>query len=365
MSEAPELDFPAPVLVNDEATLVQIQELRRRAWSANGEVPDFIARQDILKDEHDVSGMHWAVMHEGRPIAAARMSIHSAVAASPDPEALDGYEHLIDLPMASVTRLVVDPEFRGRGLPEALRRVRYALAVKRNCRSIVGVAEDESVMRSMEMHGFIRLGPTKIRYLSYAPSIVLLKRVDVAALSNISLDHFPIVVRDASTLLQIQELRLLAWSSIGEVPDFISGQNILTDEHDVHGQHWAVMHDGEPIASARMCVHDSASSMPDPEALDGYRDALHTPCAAFTRLAVHPNFRRRGLSKALDQIRIGQARLQGCKSLVSVTETIPRMRYLERLGFVHLGPTRVRYLSYTQSFVMLKRLEEPQREVKR
>jgi GNAT superfamily N-acetyltransferase len=181
MANASDLDFEQPILVNDSDTLLQIQDLRRRAWSANGEIPDFIARQDILNDEHDVNGMHWAIFHNGRPIAAARMSIHDEVTASPDPEALDGYEHLIDLPMASVTRLVVDPDFRGRGLPEALRTVRIALAVERKCKSIIGVAEEESVMRSMEARGFIRLGPTKLRYLSYAPSIVLLKRLGSAA----------------------------------------------------------------------------------------------------------------------------------------------------------------------------------------
>jgi GNAT superfamily N-acetyltransferase len=179
MANAPEPDFEKPIIVNDRETLLQIQDLRRLAWSAHGEVPDFIGRQDILNDEHDVNGMHWAVFHEGRPIAAARMSIHTEVATSPDPEAMDGYEHLVELPMASLTRLVVAPEFRGRGLPEALRKARIALAVQENCRSIVAVVEEESVMRSMEAHGFVRLGQTRIRYLSYAPSIVLVKRINV------------------------------------------------------------------------------------------------------------------------------------------------------------------------------------------
>ncbi len=178
MGDLSQLSFQRPVIVSDRETLLQVQKLRRRAWAANGEVPDFIARQDILNDEHDVHGMHWAILHEGRVIAAARMSIHKDVAASPDPEALDGYEHLIDLPMASVTRLVVDPEFRGQGLPEILRNERMKVAVSRGCRSIVGVAEEESLMRAMEAQGFVRLGPTKVRYLSYAPSIVLLKRLE-------------------------------------------------------------------------------------------------------------------------------------------------------------------------------------------
>ena len=168
----------------------------------------------------------------------------------------------------------------------------------------------------------------------------------------------PVIVNDRDTLLQIQELRRFAWASMGEVPSFISDSNILTNEHDVHGMNWAVMHQGEPIAAARMCIHDSASSLPDPEALDGYNDYLRTPCAALTRLVVHPNFRRLGLSKVLDQIRIHHALLHGCRCIVVVTETAPRIRHLERLGFAHLGPTRIRYLSYAQSHVMLRRLDE-------
>jgi GNAT superfamily N-acetyltransferase len=177
MATAPEIILQ-PLLVNDEATLLRIQDLRRRAWAANGEVPEFIARQDILNDEHDVHGLHWVILHEGRPIAAARLCIHDRVVATPDPEGLEGYEQLIEVPIACLSRLVVDPLFQRQGLPEVLRRERLKVASERCCRSVVAVAEEEAVMRPLERHGFVRLGPTRIRYLSYAPSIVLLKRIE-------------------------------------------------------------------------------------------------------------------------------------------------------------------------------------------
>jgi hypothetical protein len=114
MTRASERNSLMPVRVDDESTLLQIQELRRRAWSTNGELPEFIARQDILKDEHDIHGLHWAILLEGQPIAAARMCIHNGVDSSPDPEALAGYEDMIFAPLASLTRLVVHPDFRRR-----------------------------------------------------------------------------------------------------------------------------------------------------------------------------------------------------------------------------------------------------------
>jgi GNAT superfamily N-acetyltransferase len=106
------------------------------------------------------------------------MCIHETISCTPDPEALEGYEHFIEAPIASFTRLVIDPDFRRLGLPKPLREVRLRVAAERGCRSIVAVAEEESVMIALEARGFIRLGPTRIRYLSYAPSIVLLKRLD-------------------------------------------------------------------------------------------------------------------------------------------------------------------------------------------
>jgi SAM-dependent methyltransferase len=84
--------------------------------------------------------------------------------------------------------------------------------------------------------------------------------------------------------------------------------------------------------AAQFATNGCTASMPDPEALDGYTDQIPTPCAALTRLVVHPDFRRLGLSKALDQIRMDRARLHGCKCLVSVTETKPRMSISKALA---------------------------------
>jgi GNAT superfamily N-acetyltransferase len=164
-----------PALVSDRETLLQIQELRTRAWAVTGEVPSFIADRNILSDPHDVSGLHWAILDHGVPIAAARMNIHQSILNAPDPEAFEGYEAELSIPIAVLTRLVVDPRHRRRGLGHRLRIARIEVATARGCSSIVGVAEEEYVMRDFEALGFKRLGPTKFRYLSYAPSIVLHK----------------------------------------------------------------------------------------------------------------------------------------------------------------------------------------------
>jgi GNAT superfamily N-acetyltransferase len=168
----------------------------------------------------------------------------------------------------------------------------------------------------------------------------------------------PVRVYDELTLLQIQELRRRAWSANGELPDFIAKQNIIADEHDIHGLHWAILLDGQPISAARMCIHNTVDSSPDPEAIAGYENMIFMPLASLTRLVVHPDFRGCGLSSALDQVRITEAELNKCSSIISVTETIYRIHHLQRLGFIRLGITRMRYLSYAESHVMLKMLAQ-------
>jgi len=164
----------------------------------------------------------------------------------------------------------------------------------------------------------------------------------------------PVRVHDTTMLLQIQELRRCAWSANGELPDFIAQQDISKDEHDIHGMHWAILNAGQPIAAARLCIHDDLASSPDPEALDGYMDVIRVPLASLTRLVVHPGFRRLGLSNILDDVRIKHAEQKECKSILSVTETDFRIRKLKGMGFSQLGPTKIRYLSYAPSYVMLR-----------
>lgn len=167
----------AAVHVSDPATLLQVQELRHLAWSSGGETPEFIAKQDILRDEHDVHGVHWIVKDRGSVIAAARLCIHRTLVCSPDPEALVGYEDVLRYPLASLTRLVVHPQFRGQGLASMLDEARIHYALIHHARSIVSIVEIEARMKKLERIGFCRLGTTKHRYLSYAPSYVFLMQV--------------------------------------------------------------------------------------------------------------------------------------------------------------------------------------------
>jgi hypothetical protein len=136
----------------------------------NGQIPDSIVLQDILTDEHDNIGTHRAIPDEGRPMAAA--SRVDKVLSSPDSERLDGYEEFVKDPIASLTKCVVDPQFRGHCLSNIMAPARLNFARTEDCASTVGVTERAFRLRKLKRLGLERLGPTMMRYL---PEYVFMK----------------------------------------------------------------------------------------------------------------------------------------------------------------------------------------------
>jgi hypothetical protein len=104
MTKTTEPDFLHPVVVNDEETVLRIHGTLQMRSVRNGQIPDSIALQDILTDEHDNIGTHRAILDEGRPMVAA--STVDKVLSSPDSEGLDGYEEFVKDPIASLTKCV-------------------------------------------------------------------------------------------------------------------------------------------------------------------------------------------------------------------------------------------------------------------
>jgi hypothetical protein len=124
----------------------------------------------ILTDEHGNIGTHWAILDECRPKAAA--STLDNVLSSPDSEGLDGYEELVKDPIASLTKCVVDPQFRGHCLSNIMAQARLNFARTEDCASTVGVTELAFRLRKLKRLGLERLGPTMMRYL---PEYVFMK----------------------------------------------------------------------------------------------------------------------------------------------------------------------------------------------
>jgi hypothetical protein len=150
------------------------------------------------------------------------------------------------------------------------------------------------------------------------------------------LDVQEISTSDHALIEKIGRLRVRAWET--EIPDVVHMGTWL-DKFDEVGRHWAVFRDGEPIAAARMTVHQSLADVPEPEVYVGVFPApLPDPIASINRLVVEPSARGLGLSRKLDLCRIEAAEVCGCRCIVGETPSgIHRVRQLESLGFKNAG----------------------------
>jgi GNAT superfamily N-acetyltransferase len=148
----------------------------------------------------------------------------------------------------------------------------------------------------------------------------------------------PARVDDARVIREIVfGLRVESWKSVGVLVDGAYPADVCQDEHDEHALHWAVTDAERVVGAARMCIHNRVEELPDAGFFLGLEDAALPPIAALNRLVVHPRYQRRGLSHALDQIRIREARERGCRSVWCVAPPI-RWAPLQRQGFEVLAP---------------------------
>jgi GNAT superfamily N-acetyltransferase len=145
------------VLLTDLRMLDLIYALRVEAWRARA--PDF-PDMGVWTDTYDQVARHWAIAHGGKPIAAARMSIHARLADVPNGEI---YDKILpsDLagPIASINRLVVHPDWAGKGLPKRLDEARIAAARQASCACVlVETYSGTKRVELLEALGFKPLG---------------------------------------------------------------------------------------------------------------------------------------------------------------------------------------------------------------
>ncbi|MGH3426589.1 MAG: GNAT family N-acetyltransferase [Mycobacteriales bacterium] len=153
------------------STLGKIVELRRVVWrnepaviSADILDPDAA----MLHDAYEANAQHWIFTLEESVVAAARLSLSHDEAELPD---WDRFHHLlgdIPRPVAMLSRLVVHPTLRDRGLARALTDVRIETARAWGAGSIVSEAAPERARQLREL-GFDERGQTPSQPWDLAP----------------------------------------------------------------------------------------------------------------------------------------------------------------------------------------------------
>jgi GNAT superfamily N-acetyltransferase len=142
--------------------------------------------------------------------------------------------------------------------------------------------------------------------------------------------------RDPHILEQVYRLRVAAWRARNpDLPDM----EAWTDAFDAVGRHWVVMDADVPVAAARLTVHSQMAEVPSAEIYRGLiADDLPGPIGALTRLVVAKSHAGRGLSLALDRVRIAAADASGCRHLIGETFAgLPRLDQMRSLGFDVIG----------------------------
>lgn len=139
---------------------------------------------------------------------------------------------------------------------------------------------------------------------------------------------------ETKILESIYALRVIAWRGKVEIPD---GENQWVDDIDNTSKHWVVLSGDRIVAAARLSFHELITDVPDSEGYQGVINSLPAPIGSMNRCVVHPDFRGRGLSKLLDQVRIAAAKDCGCNSLVVCATDKKRAAALTAEGFKFCG----------------------------
>lgn len=156
------LPFPFELTAFPTAeTLEEIYRLRVLAWRTQAEIPHAIK---CWVDPEDGKAVHFAILNAGLPIAAIRLSVHEKADEIPSADVYRGVLPT-DLrgPIASYNRMVVHPDFRGKGLSKTLDLLCLESARKLGARCLVGatgsVKENQRRIASMIKIGFKEFGP--------------------------------------------------------------------------------------------------------------------------------------------------------------------------------------------------------------
>lgn len=140
--------------------LEAIFQLRAQAWRSR--FPAFPA-MERWSDPLDNGAMHWAVLDDGRPVAAARMTVHADWASLPDCVLADGHV-APDFagPLASLNRLFVLQSHARLGLSALLDDIRIARAREMGCSHVVGRTNSSAPrLGVLTAKGFVTIGPAR------------------------------------------------------------------------------------------------------------------------------------------------------------------------------------------------------------
>ena len=162
-----------PTLLTDLTRLPEIYALRVACWEQSPGQP-YVNRElfpqgwsDAL-DTHPMA-RHWVVEDGGRIVAAARVVLLGSIEESGQPD-LARFALPAGRPWGYLSRLVIAPAYRGRGLAEAFDQARMAFLRESGVAFALVASFPERVAR-LHQQGWAQLGPVVWRTAEPVPPI--------------------------------------------------------------------------------------------------------------------------------------------------------------------------------------------------
>ena len=126
----------------EQSLLDSVIDLRVQCWAPQTPVP--LTRDDLV-DPTDEIARHWVAIADGKLVGAARLSTHDSLDDMPDTACMLGvFTDPPPSPIGFLSRLVVAPAYRRRGLGSMLDEIRIRAAEQSGCRSLLGLVFEAS-----------------------------------------------------------------------------------------------------------------------------------------------------------------------------------------------------------------------------
>lgn len=129
----------------------------------------------------------------------------------------------------------------------------------------------------------------------------------------------------------IFQLRMDAWAADGVMLTGAGGRYVDALDDDPRAETYGYLADGQPVGTIRVSVHDSNASMLFPDELRA--TFPESPLGYISRLAVHRDWRRRGLGYTLIDFSLQRLRELGVKGIQAFTPVGHVTKYMESHGF--------------------------------
>lgn len=176
----------------------------------------------------------------------------------------------------------------------------------------------------------------------------------------------PQILNDKSRLQEIYDLRVFAWEN-SPSPANINRENYpngFFDKLDETAIHWVSFDaDGKIIASARLAIINDVNELPYPQIFENVSLPAERPFLFYSRLVIHPEFRKCGLKEKFDLVRL-RYQVENKYAFSVATANPNRTKELLKYGWKDCGDVSVYKDSlfpfgYERSLLLLRDVKLP------